>query len=69
MSKLVVDNDNITPVARLGKHTLVEMAMRETEIKTKATGRSGPLPRSRYKNLCISSYPKTICPHVIYTNS
>ena len=22
MSKLVVDNDNITPVARLGKHTL-----------------------------------------------
>ena len=27
------------------------------------------VPSSWYKNLCISSYPKTICPHVIYTNS
>ena len=26
MSKLVVDNDNITPVARLGKHTLAPIA-------------------------------------------
>ena len=64
---------------QLAKKPFDKKKWRENKYSHKAKGTDDPLVilkiepirirRSRYKNLCVSSYPKTICPPVRHTNS